>query len=363
MAWAVRAAGHDVLLATAGGGVPVAAATGLPVAKVADDEELLAAHKKVLAAAGQREFDQMVSDAIQADDVHLAIVITAVSCAATVDGTVAVAEQWRPDLLVYDGLQQAAPLVAGKLGIPVVAHGFGLISDQVVAGIVRDTLQDAYQRHGATYPTRCERIDILPQSLQGDGLDGWPVRYMSYHGGGVLPEWVLRRPARPRIAVTMGTTVEDDGKRRWLRGVLAAAGELDAEFVCALGETSTPLPDNAFSVGWVPMNELLAHCDAVVHHGGSGSTLAALAAGIPQLIVPVGPAYSAHAVPVAQRGTAMVRELAEVDQECLRRLLEDTAMRTAAGEVAAEMYAMPAPASIVPELERLVTTGGGRTLG
>ena len=39
---------------------------------------------------------------------------------------------------------------------------------------------------------------------------------------------------------------------------------------------------------FVPLCKLLPHCAAIVHHGGIGTTSGALAAGVPQLIMPMG---------------------------------------------------------------------------
>lgn len=47
------------------------------------------------------------------------------------------------------------------------------------------------------------------------------------------------------------------------------------------------LPGNVRAMGYVPFAKLLPKCAAIVHHGGIGTTSAALSAGIPQLIRPM----------------------------------------------------------------------------
>jgi rhamnosyltransferase subunit B len=47
------------------------------------------------------------------------------------------------------------------------------------------------------------------------------------------------------------------------------------------------LPDFVRHVSWVPFSQLLARSAAIIHHGGIGTTALALAAGIPQLVVPL----------------------------------------------------------------------------
>jgi len=47
-----------------------------------------------------------------------------------------------------------------------------------------------------------------------------------------------------------------------------------------------PLPDNVKRFQKLSIRSLLPHVDAVIHHGGIGTTSEATAAGIPQLILP-----------------------------------------------------------------------------
>src|SRR5262249_33834850 len=46
------------------------------------------------------------------------------------------------------------------------------------------------------------------------------------------------------------------------------------------------LPDGVRHFAWVPLSKLLPHASALVHHGGIGTSAAALAAGIPQVVMP-----------------------------------------------------------------------------
>jgi rhamnosyltransferase subunit B len=48
-----------------------------------------------------------------------------------------------------------------------------------------------------------------------------------------------------------------------------------------------PLPDHACHVAYAPFSRLLPRCAAVVHHGGIGTCAQGLAAGIPQLVMPM----------------------------------------------------------------------------
>lgn len=53
------------------------------------------------------------------------------------------------------------------------------------------------------------------------------------------------------------------------------------------GQVPDPLPDGVVHVHYAPLSRLLPRAAALIHHGGIGTVAQALAAGVPQLIVPV----------------------------------------------------------------------------
>lgn len=48
------------------------------------------------------------------------------------------------------------------------------------------------------------------------------------------------------------------------------------------------LPDHVLHVSYIPFSQVLHRCAAIAHHGGIGTCAQALAAGIPQLVMPLG---------------------------------------------------------------------------
>jgi hypothetical protein len=65
------------------------------------------------------------------------------------------------------------------------------------------------------------------------------------------------------------------------------------------------VPDSVTVHTWVPRADLLTHVDAVVHHGGNGTTLCALIVGAPQLILPQGADQFANAAALSAAGAAV----------------------------------------------------------
>lgn len=92
----------------------------------------------------------------------------------------------------------------------------------------------------------------------------------------------------PPIAFTLGTAMTHAAA--FFREAVAACeslavrGLLLSKYPDAI---PTPLPSHLRHCTFAPFRELLPMCGAVVHHGGVGTTSAALQAGCPQLVLPL----------------------------------------------------------------------------
>lgn len=104
----------------------------------------------------------------------------------------------------------------------------------------------------------------------------------------ILPSWVGSR-SRPLVYLTLGTIVATD---EVLLPAIEGLGRLDADILLALGSASGinlgAVPANVHVEAFVDQAALLAQADLVVHHGGSGTVLGALAHGVPQVLLPKG---------------------------------------------------------------------------
>ncbi len=279
----------------------------------------------------------------------------------TVDAAVAVATEWKPDVVVHTPLQGAGRLVASHCGVPAVEHGIGFGSTNVFAGLLRDEMRESYDKYRITEePPATAALEVAPASMTAtEPRLGWPMRYVPYNGGGVLPDWLLPQPARPRIAVTLGTVLPAMGGLGGLSALLDAAATIDAEFVLALGEADiaslpTPPGNVRLCLEWIPLRWLLRTCAGAVHHGGAGTTLTTLDAGIPQLVLPHGADQYINAGAVQARGVGHITSPASIGPSDLERLLTETTTRTAAAQVRSEMAATPAPAELISRIAKLV---------
>jgi UDP:flavonoid glycosyltransferase YjiC (YdhE family) len=150
-----------------------------------------------------------------------------------------------------------------------------------------------------------------------------------------------------------------------VRVLLTVGRELE---VAGLG----PLPANVHAEAWVPQQDVLTEAAVVVCHGGSGTTLGALAAGVPVVVPPMFADQPANALRVVELGAGVLVEprgaaaatmgrFGPGDAARLRLAIEsvlaDPSYRQAARAVAAELRAQPSVDELLSDLRRLTATG------
>jgi len=344
LAGALRVAGHEVLVATGGdaagvdtGGIPVQDVTGpLSFGRAIALPAMLGRPRAAVREIAGRAGTDMVGELFGRVAVRMASPV------------LALARRWRPAVVLFESLAAAGPIAAQALGVAAVLQESNLWDGREL--LAATLAHRGLHRHGAgdaaTWPM--EVVTIAPPSLVGPRA-GRPMRAVPDSGAGELPDWLAVRGDRPRVLVSRSTVGGPGGDPT--AAVLAAARRVDAEFVLVRGPQRRSLPDNVRSVGWIPLDRAMARADALVHHGGAGGLLQALAAGIPQLVVP-GPGDRRHnAELVDRRGAGLAVPARRITADVLDGLVSDPALRRAAHEVRDELAAMPAPADLVPVLE------------
>jgi len=300
----------------------------------------------------------------------------AVAAPAKVADLTAAVGAWEADLVVTDVTDFAGPPAAAAAGLACVAHALGPMFPmelfEVAAGLAAPTWRDL----GLEPPPLAGMfasayLDTCPPSLQSVEAGRVepvtrllrPVAFDAVDGE-TLPAWAGDLGTRPTVYVTLGT-VENETE-----GVLEAAVEglrgEPVDVVVTVGPSRDPdelgpQPPNVRVERYVAQSLLLPRCDVVVAHGGSGTMLAALALGLPLLLLPQGANQFSNAERCREAGVARCLLPAEVGPEAVRRavrvLLDDPSYRDRAGRMAAEIAAMPAPADVVPALEELAANG------
>jgi UDP:flavonoid glycosyltransferase YjiC (YdhE family) len=350
LTWALRAAGHDVLFATSGDGLVIADA-GLPVADVLPGVDV---RQQIAQMIEQHpEFAEMATRRVT--DISQAGAFLPFLTRPQLPGVMAVAERFRPDVVVQEAMAGAGLIAAAKLGVPWVGHGFGFVRAIGLTDVFREHMAAEFEQHGVDLPERMTYIDIAPPSMIAGQPEGWSMRYVPYNGGGVEPDWLGEVPDRPRVAVTLGTVAPTMNGLGPVERIIAAAPDVDADFVLALGEkvdldSLGTLPPNVRVAGWIPLNSLLATSSLLIHHGGAGTAMTPLTMGVPQLVAPSGADRYINAAAVHDRGIGLQVEEPELDALVINQLLTEDKFRTTAAEVAAEVAAMPSPAEVATRL-------------
>lgn len=151
-----------------------------------------------------------------------------------------------------------------------------------------------------------------------------------------------------------------------LGGVIRAVAELDVEVVVVVEprqhEGLGPLPARVRLVdGPLAVRLVLPTCAALVQQGGAGTTMTALAYGVPQLVLPQvsDQHFNAERLAATGAGTSLTGEQATADavRELVGELVGDGPRRRAATSMRDRVHAMPAPADLVPALAALARGG------
>jgi UDP:flavonoid glycosyltransferase YjiC (YdhE family) len=273
------------------------------------------------------------------------------------------AEQ-KPDLVVYDETDVGAAVAADLAGIPAITHSLGR---QLPDAFRPPALGRLRELEPSARDPFLERpyLDICPPALRdpaaAEPQERIPLRPEApIDPGDALPAWLDGERSRPLIYLTLGTYVS--GQIDSLRAAAAGLGTLDADVLVAVGpdgdpDALGPLPESVRVECFVAQGRLLPQLDAVVHHGGSGTMLGALAHGVPQLLLPHGADQFINAQALLPAGAALRLLPEEITPDAVayavQTLLSEQRFRGAAEEIAAEIASMPAPAEVVPVLERV----------
>lgn len=275
------------------------------------------------------------------------------------------ATTWRPDVLIHESAELAAPAVAASLGLPSVNHSFGravplaaVEGAAPIAARMWDQLNLEPEPYAGMY--RCAYIDISPASLNsGRPPEGTPVIPLRPAEGTVSSS----DAERPLIYVTLGTMVKGVDI---FRTVLSALADLNADVLVTTGRQNDPaelepLPSNAIVERYVPQADVLPRCSIVVTHGGSGSMFGALAHGLPLLVLPRFADQFDNATSAADVGAARVLMPDELSEKTIREsvtaLLADRSYRHAAHSLAEEIATMPPAEQVAETIATLSVTG------
>jgi UDP:flavonoid glycosyltransferase YjiC (YdhE family) len=235
LAWALRVAGHEVLVAGPSRMTAAIHRTGLVAVDTGQ------------ATAGEHGWP--VDSATGATLVDFAGV-------------------WKPGLVIWDQRAPAGSVAARAVGgTSVCLRGLGdHLESSDLDAVDWDLVVDSAP----------ESMRVLPAER------GLSIRHVPYDGPGVVPSWMRRKPRRTRVYVHHAV----DG------ALLDAVDGLPIEVICAAKMDRIPVdanvPDNVRILDSVPLSALAPTCSAVVHNGQPDAVAAAVYFGLPQLSLTAG---------------------------------------------------------------------------
>jgi UDP:flavonoid glycosyltransferase YjiC (YdhE family) len=345
LAWGARALGHDVLVAAPDHFVGAVLRAGLPVASCGSVPDFV--------GLVERDWDVSAVEARRRANGKT----FAAMALASLPGLRALVGTWAPDVVVSERAEFAGRVAAGA-GVPFAEVHWGV-----------PELHE--YRDAATEALRPALSGVARLPAPGLVLNPWPAglrlpharrhrgfRHVAFNGDAHIPPWLWAPRHRPRIGLTLGTVLPllgPDGVLPLLKPVLARLGGLGAEVVIAVDDavaaTWPPLPGSVRHAGRVPLAQLLRTCDVAIHHGGQGTSLTALDAGVPQLVLPVFDDQLENAEAVVRSGAGIRLAGPEITPGAVaarcEALLEDGSYGRCAARVADEIAAQPAPADVM----------------
>jgi len=395
LAWALRSEGHEVCVASQPDLVEDITRTGLPAVSVGPALNLMQTAQEVASdEAGygigydiaETRPEKLTWDYVKGTlSTYGNMHSEAVSNQAFTDDLLAFARHWKPDLVVWDALTYAGPIVARATGAAHARMLFGLdhwarmrslyleMAEERSAGDREDPMAEWLGKRLEPLGLEFDEELVLGQATI-DPMPSWmripvelnnlPIRCVPFNGPSLIPSWVHEPSQRPRVCLTLGLTLAGVRNEKVpLPDMISALASLEVDVIAAVRadqfSSLENVPDNVRLVDFVPLNELLPSCSAIIHNGGTGTTGNAVVHGVPQVIVP-GWLWDETGVAkhLERRGAGALVEQQEFSAELLtstvEKMLKDSSYRENAVELRAEMLRTPSPSEVARQLEALV---------
>jgi UDP:flavonoid glycosyltransferase YjiC (YdhE family) len=306
----------------------------------------------------------------------------------------AITESWQPDVIVRESWEFGSTLVAELEGIPIVRVGLGLAEiEQESIELAAPMVDEARAGLGLPSDPAGERLaaapyfTAIPEALE-DPATRLPERTHRFRFGisehaPALPDWWAGNDD-PLVYLTFGSVTAGEHLPYFpalYRAAIEALADLRARVLVTVGDASRDLselgevPGNVRVETWVPQDAVAGHASVIVCHGGYGSTLGALAHGVPLVVMPLfstdqwanGDAAArveAGITLAGERGARNVLGLpgAEILGElpaAVEKILGDDAYRRGAERVADAISALPQVDDSVATLEGIAATARG----
>ena len=350
-AHACQRAGHDVLVVGQAGAAPLAQRARLRFRAVAEPS-----HEDVLRfRSGQDGLPPMQAMARAFTGLYVDLY-----AGAALPGMLAAMQEWRPHVVVRESAEFASTVAAERFGVPHAEIGIGLsVQADKLLPLAAPGVDKLRARVGLApdpdaLSVLCLRLTMAPHSLE-DPSYAEPSdrvrRFRAPAAGSAEP--ALDRfgdPGAPLVYLSFGTEVPSRTRDYFpglYRDAVAALAGMGLRVLVTTGSDRDPaevgpVPASVRIERWVPQASVMREASLMVGHGGAGSVLFALAAGVPMVLVPMFADQPFNARRVADLGAGLVVEdvLTQL-QPAVRAVLDDPRYRDRSGRIADEIAALP----------------------
>jgi UDP:flavonoid glycosyltransferase YjiC (YdhE family) len=280
----------------------------------------------------------------------------------------------RPDIIVRDPTDVAAVVAAEALRVPCVTLGFSEFippsSWDILLGSALDEVRFYWDIDG---DPRWERMhpsgyfNLVPEVFRENSgtIPGeQPLRPVCQQALTSPPPvaWLEKLPARPTVHVTLGTAY--NFHVQLMANLVDWLSQLPISVICTAGPDidlqefdSIAGRHNVYLTDYLPLEQVLPHCDVVVTAGGFNTVMDALQFGLPMLVFPLGADQPRNAARVASLGAGVSLEVAAAERDIVlavvRDLLVQPSYRVVACRLQERIERMPGPDEAVAYLERI----------
>jgi glycosyltransferase len=324
---------------------------------------------------------------VEADRVVMVDVFGRLDAQAALPALLPIMADWKPDLVVREPCEFGSLVAAECVGVPQVQVAIGMARlSSAFTELLQDPLAELCEAAGLPAGRAAQRfaeldtLSSVPPSLDAsdvglltrefghpiadDACPIWRYRTDPSSTAALPPAWGDQD--LPLVYVSYGSVLAGAGHVNTLYAeTLEALAEQPVRVLMTTGnafdlDAIGSVPVNARVERWWPQADVMPAASAMIGHGGFGTTMMALAAGVPQVIVPLFAAdQHQHAAQVAAVGAGVrlsgYESLADLPV-ALSTVLDDPNFAVQAGAVAAEIATLPDLSTGLSLLESVAAT-------
>ncbi|MEV8466255.1 glycosyltransferase [Fluviibacterium sp. DFM31] len=267
---------------------------------------------------------------------------------------------WQPHLIVRESMDYSGLIAGEKASIPTACVSItasGLLElFRPEADIAINGLRNRFGVPRANWRVWTEEpiVTPFPPELDTAGLATQTLKpmFVAPDGPATTPlhgdESWMPAEGTPLIYLTLGTVSGRSEKVQAVyRQLLEAVATLPVQALLTTGPIMDPsllgtIPDNVQVAEFVPQTKVFSVASVVVNHGGSGTYLGCLAAGLPQVVIPLfaDQPVNARSLQASGAGLSVPDPNPSRIRDAITSVLDDPAYRDRANAISMRMAAM-----------------------